>query len=263
MKKATLLNAGIFALSLTAQAVSSSPTIDLIPVTAQESIKQSSATAKTMKNRITPILERIENQKSLYKSAKCEGAVDDKGCDQIFKSMGASYKNFLEVLNDELPNLSQQLGVTAKSIEKQIRTKLGKGMTPVDLQSLVSGRKTNGRKTLKARKRNNSYSMVALLSNMEKAISTSGHGDVPAVVASDIYINMLLATDAIDQIQVSISQSLATIDTYNAFGQLSPNQLDTISSVKSMLFGEIDSSNLPGEEISEAPEETYTWEETL
>ena len=265
MKTSTLLTASIFALSLTAQAVASknAPTIDLIPVTAQESIKQSAASAKTMKDKISPILDRIENQKTLYKNAKCDGAVDDKGCDQIFKTMSTSYKSFLEVLNEELPNLSKQLGVTAKSIEKQIRKKLGKGMTPVDLQRLVSGRKANGRKQLKARTGNNSYSMVALLSNMEKAISTSGHGDVPAVVASDIYINMLLATDAIEQIQVSIGQSLATIDTYNAFGQLSSHQLDTISSVKGMLFGQTDTSNLPGEEISEAPTETYTWEESL
>ena len=59
-------------------------------------------------------------------------------------------------------------------------------MTPVDIQRLVSGRKANGKKPLKARTGNNSHSMVAWLKNIGKVVSTGGHGDVPAVVASDI-----------------------------------------------------------------------------
>lgn len=270
MKSTNLFSAGVFVLSLTAQAIitqavasGNAPTINLIPITAIESIKQSTSTAKSMEGRLKNVIKRIESQKSLYDNAKCEGAVDDKGCDQMFNTMSASYKSFLEVLNEELPNLAKQLNVTAKSIEKQLRKKLGKGMTPVDIQRLVSGRKANGKKALKVRTGNNSHSMVTWLKNIGKVVSTGGHGDVPAVVASDIYVNMSLAAQEVNQIQADINQSLATIDTYSAFGQLSPAQLDTIAAVKGMLFGETEQSELPDQQTGEQVTETFAWEESL
>lgn len=261
----TLLTAGIFALSLTGQALAgtNAPTITLIPVTAIESIKQSASTAKSMESRLKLVINRIESQKALYDNGKCEGAFADRGCDQIFTTMSGAYKEFLEVLNDELPHLAKQLKVTAKSIETRLRKTLGKGMSPVDIQRMVSGRKGNGKKQLKVRTGNNSHSMVAWLKNIGRVVSTGGHGDTPAVVASDIYVNMTLAAQEVDQIQADISQSLATIDTYNAFGQLSSAQLDTIASVKGMLFGNIEDSALPSSTTSEVELETYAWEESF
>lgn len=248
---------------LSGQAVASgaAPKINLIPVTAVESIKQSSETAKSMESRLTSVLDKVELQKSLYDNSKCEGALNDKGCDQIFNTLSESYKEFLTVLSEELPNLSQQLDTTAKSIEKQLRSKLGKGMTAVDIQRLVSGKRMNGKQKLAARTRNNSYSMVKWLKNIGKTVSSGGYGAPTAVVASDIYVNMSLAHAEIEQIQMDINQSLATIDTHQAFGQLSPGQLETIASVKTMLFGEVaGESGLPSEDVAAEPQEVYDFE---
>lgn len=251
-------------LSSQALASSNAPRVNLIPVTAVESIKQSSETAKSMESRLTLILEKVELQKSLYDNSKCEGALNDKGCEQIFNALSESYKEFLTGLNEELPNLSQQLNTTAKSIEKQLRKELGKGMTAVDIQRLVSGKRANGKTQVAARTRNNSYSMVKWLKNIGKTVSSGGYGAPTAVVASDIYVNMSLAHAEIEQIQMDINHSLATIDTHQAFGQLSPGQLETIASVKKMLFGEVDGeSALPSEDIAAEPPEVYEFEQSL
>ncbi len=264
MKKRHLVS--IVALTLSSSVfnlATAGPSINLIPVTAIESIKQSTSTAKSMENRLSEVITKIENNKKLFDSSKCEGAIADKGCDQLRDSMSESYKAFLEVLSEELPSLGKQLSVTAKSIEKQLKKELGKGMTPLDIQRLVAGRTSQGKKPLRARTSNNSHAMVAMLENISSAVSTGGHGDVPAVVASDIYVNMRVAAEQIEGLQMDINQSLATIDTYSAFGQLSESQLDTVASVKAMIFGDVDGSSLPAPIEESEEEERSPWERRL
>lgn len=265
MKTKNYLVAGVFALSVSSQAMASAntPTINLIPVTAVESIKLSAETARNLEGSLGQVVEKIDAQKAMYDSAKCEGSVNDRGCDAIFENLSASYKELLQGLNEELPNLSKQLNVTAKSIGKQLRKELGKNMTPVDVQRLISGKRGAGKGVLQARRSNNSHNMLSWLSGMAKAISSGSHGESTAVVASDIYVNMTLAVEQIDMMQADINQSLATIDTFNAFGQLSPAQLETVASVKTMLFGEFDEGSLPSPQSMDEPTETYDLELTL
>lgn len=262
MKAKALLTAGVFALSLTSQAMATSnaPTLNLIPVTAVESIKLSAEAARNMENSLGTVIEQIEAQKAMFESAKCEGAVSDEGCDAIFSNLGQSYKELLLALQSELPELSKQLNVTATSIETQLRKELGKNMTPVDIQRLISGKRQSGVRPLRARQGSSSHNMVSLLTGMAQAISSSGYSENAAVVASDIYVNMTLALDQIDMMQADINQSLATIDTSIAFGQLSPSQLNTVAAVKTMLFGEFEESSLPSAQALEEPAETYDLE---
>ena len=104
--------------------------------------------------------------------------------------------------------------------------------------------------------------MLKWLSVMAKAISSNGYGDSTAVVASDIYVNMTLAIEQIEAMQIDINQSLATMDTYAAFGQLSPKQLDTVSAVKALLFGEFEEGAMPSP-VKQEQAETYHLELSL
>lgn len=256
--------AGAMALSMSGVSLASpnAPTINLIPVTAVESIKLSAESARALEGSIGQIIDKIDAQKAMYDNAKCEGAVNDAGCDAILSNLNTSYKSLLQALNESLPALSSQLNVTAKSIEKQLRKELGKNMTPVDLQRLVSGKRGQGSRPLQARRNNNSHNMLKWLGGMAKAISSNGYGDSTAVVASDIYVNMTLAVEQIEAMQMDINQSLATMDTYAAFGQLSPSQLDTVSTVKAMLFGEFEEGAVPSP-IKQEQTETYQLELSL
>ena len=230
---------------LSTSAFAKAPVINLIPVTAQEHIKESSRAAVEMRSALSSVFEDIEMQKSLWDAAKCDGMLDDPGCRQIQAKLRGSYKEMLQHLDEKLPELNETLEITAKSIEQRLYKELGKKKTLMQIQEMLLGSGADGKRQLQARTSNNSHNMLHLLREMSKAISSGGYAEAEALVASDIYINMTLATETISTMQAEINQTLATIDTYNAFDGLTDNQLKTVASVKSLLFGDVESDMLP------------------
>ncbi len=228
-----------------ATASASGPTIRLFPTTVLEDIRHTGAVAEEMESGLQSIISKLDQQQQLFVEAKCDGAEGDPGCEQIAKQLGATYLDMLTVMNDKLPDMERAVTSTRNSLEKRLRTEVGKKMTPWDLQENLLGNTAQaaaqanrpamrGRSGLRLSERfRQYYSLVA-----------SGGGSTAeqslTVVAADIYLDMDEASMLIARTQEEISRATLLEQLNQSFGVITPEMQEVVQGVKSILFGDFE-----------------------
>ena len=184
-----VLAAAGFLFAAAASAGTQAPTIRLFPTTVVENIKATGESARAMEESLQGTIKDLEQQMELYRQSKCEGAEADEGCAEIAKQMGQKYLDMLTRMDSKLPDMEVSVRATRDSLEKRLRTELGRQMTPRGLQKLLAneGRPAPGprpgpRGGRLSEKFRQYYNLVALGPR-------GGAGGSLAVVASDIYLD--------------------------------------------------------------------------
>jgi len=229
-------------------AAKQSPTIQLFPTTVVENIKQTGQAAKAMEQDLQSVIDRLNQQEALYIASKCEGAAAEQGCSDIAGQLSQTYLEMLTLMETRLPGMEDSVRATNSSLEKRIRTELGRKTTPRGLQKVLARTpqkaaespryaRRSGRLSEKFRQY---YKLVAMAPRM-------GTGGSLASVAAEIYLDTQEVQELIALTRDEISRAKLMIDLDQAYGIITPEMFEMVGRVKSILFGETgDEAGLPG-----------------
>ena len=220
------------------------PIMRLFPTTVLEDIRETGTVAEQMEDNLQDVINRLDLQQQLYVESRCEGADGDPGCDRIARQLGSTYLEMLETMEERLPAMEQAVNNTQVSLAKRIGEELGHKSTPGKLQDLLLGRIQQiptEAETMALRGRSG-----VRLSNRFKQyynlVSTRNGGPTQslAVIASDIYLDMVEASQLIAATRQEISRATLMEQLNQSFGIITPEMIEVVGGVKSILFGDAD-----------------------
>jgi hypothetical protein len=251
------LLAGAFALSLlialatamTAKAATNTPTIRLFPTTVVEDLRQTGNVARDMETGLQDVIGKLDQQQQLYQESKCEGAENDSGCQRLARQIGATYLDMLTIMEERLPDMEHTVNNTRVSLEKGLRNELGRKMTPWTLQETLLGKgsapgdTTANAPTLRGR---SGMRLSERFKQYYQLVATSGsRGDQSlAVLASDIYLDMEETSTLIERTRQEIARATLMEQLNQSFGIITPEMMEVVGGVKSILFGDEESRAL-------------------
>ena len=217
------------------------PALQLFPTNVIEDIRETGEVAEAMEQGLQEVISRLDAQQQLYLDSKCDGAVDDPGCEQLARQLGATYLEMLHVMGDRLPDMEHAVNSTRQSLERRLKSELGQGITPWQLQETLLGTapetkaapepKLRGRSGLRLSQRFEQY---------YRLVATSGGASAPGlpVIASDIYLDMDEASVLIAQTREEIARATLMEELNQSFGAITPEMQSVVDGVKTILFGE-------------------------
>ncbi|MBT8131417.1 MAG: hypothetical protein KJO35_04050 [Gammaproteobacteria bacterium] len=227
----------------TAIAASTSPTIRLFPTTVLEDIRHTGQVAEEMESGLQSVISKLDQQQQLFVEAKCDGAEGDPGCDQIAKQLGATYLGMLNIMNEKLPDMERAVSSTRNSLEKRLRTEVGKKMTPWDLQeNLLGNTPQAAAKAQPAMRGRSGLRLSERFQQYYSLVASNGGGSEQSltVVASDIYLDMDEAANLIARTQEEIGRATLMEQLNQSFGVITPEMQEVVHGVKSILFGDFE-----------------------
>ena len=229
------------------QASANTPTIRLFPTTVVEDLRQTSSVAKEMETGLQEVIGRLDQQRALYLESKCEGAENDPGCQRLSKQLGATYLEMLTIMEERLPDMEHTVNNTRLSLEKRLRSELGNKMTSWTLQETLLGGDSEtqaapaptlrGRSGMRLSERFRQYYQLV-------ASSSSRTDQSLAVLASDIYLDMDETSELIARTREEIARATLIEQLNQSFGTITPEMMEIVGGVKSILFGE-ETSDFP------------------
>jgi uncharacterized protein YaiE (UPF0345 family) len=231
--------------ALQADAQSDAPTIRLFPTTVVEDLRQTSSVAQEMETGLQEVIGRLDQQQQLYNESKCDGAEDDPGCQRLAKQVGATYLEMLGIMEERLPDMEHTVNNTRLSLEKRLRTELGVKMTSWTLQeTLLGGNSKTGASAPSPRMRGRSGMRLSERFDQyfKLVASSSSQSDQSlAVLASDIYLDMQETSELIARTREEIARATLIEQLNQSFGTITPEMMEVVGGVKSILFGDEDS----------------------
>jgi len=237
------------------------PTIRLFPTTVVEDLKQTGNVARDMETGLQEVISQLDQQQELYLESKCDGAEDDSGCQRLARQIGASYLDMLTIMEERLPDMEHTVNNTRQSLEKGLRNELGKKMTPWTLQETLIGNNasktaTKSSPTLRGR---SGMRLSERFKQYYQLVATSGaKGDQSlAVLASDIYLDMEETSLLIARTRQEIARATLMEQLNQSFGIITPEMIEVVGGVKSILFGDEESQALVSGPPPGAIEQAY------
>jgi hypothetical protein len=244
------LSLSIVSLSLLSveSSTATTPTIHLFPTSVVEDLRQTGNVARDMETGLQEVIGRLDQQQELYNESKCDGSENDSGCQRLARQIGTTYLEMLTIMQERLPDMEHTVNNTKLSLEKGLRNELGKKMTPWTLQeALIGGNATvtkpqdaptlRGRSGMRLSERFKQYYQL---------VATSGaKGDQSlAVLASDIYLDMDETSLLIQRTRQEIARATLMEQLNQSFGIITPEMIEVVGGVKSILFGDEDTHTL-------------------
>ena len=236
-------------MTLAASAASANtPTIRLFPTTVVEDLKHTGNVARDMETGLQEVIGKLDQQQALYHESKCDGAQDDPGCQRLARQIGATYLDMLTIMEERLPDMEHTVNNTRKSLEKGLRNELGRKMTPWTLQQTLIGSEASkavskASPTLRGR---SGMRLSERFKQYYQLVATSGaKGDQSlAVLASDIYLDMEETSLLIQRTRQEIARATLMEQLNQSFGIITPEMIEVVGGVKTILFGDADSETL-------------------
>jgi len=232
-------------LCATAAALANSPTIRLFPTTVVEDLRQTGNVARDMETGLQEVIGRLDQQQQLYEQSKCDGAENDSGCQRLARQIGATYLDMLTIMEERLPDMEHTVNNTRQSLEKGLRSELGKKMTPWTLQETLIGTgasktTTKSSPTLRGR---SGMRLSERFKQYYQLVATSGSQSDQslAVLASDIYLDMEETSILIQRTRQEIARATLMEQLNQSFGIITPEMMEVVGGVKAILFGDEES----------------------
>ena len=226
-------------------AFANTPTIRLFPTTVVEDLRQTGEVARDMETGLQEVIGRLDQQQQLYQESKCDGAENDSGCQRLARQIGATYLEMLTIMDERLPDMEHTVNNTRISLEKNLRSELGRKMTSWTLQETLVGKSTKASNsqsspTLRGR---SGMRLSERFRQYHQLVATSGsQGDQSlAVLASDIYLDMQETSVLIERTRQEIARATLMEQLNQSFGIITPEMMEVVGGVKSILFGDEES----------------------
>ncbi len=232
----------------TIEAHANTPTIRLFPTTVVEDLRHTGDVARDMETGLQEVIGRLDQQQQLYVESKCDGAENDAGCQRLARQVGATYLEMLTIMEERLPDMEHTVNNTRLSLEKNLRSEIGKKMTPWTLQETLVGNASakspqqssptlRGRSGMRLSERFKQYYQLVATSGSQSDQSL-------AVLASDIYLDMQETSLLIQRTRQEIARATLMEQLNQSFGIITPEMIEVVTGVKSILFGDEESQAL-------------------
>ena len=242
------LSAVVLSLLIAATAAANSPTIRLFPTTVVEDLKQTGDVARDMETGLQEVIGRLDQQRELYEQSKCDGAENDPGCQRLSRQIGATYLEMLTIMEERLPDMEHTVNNTRQSLERSLRNELAKKMSSWTLQETLVGSTADrpaaqsaptlrGRSGMRLSERFRTYYQLVATSGSQSDQSL-------AVLASDIYLDMEETSVLIERTRQEIARATLMEQLNQSFGIITPEMMEVVGGVKSILFGDEESQAL-------------------
>lgn len=225
------------------------PILKLFPETTIENIKQASQSAKDMENSLTSVIGEMDQQFKLYKESKCDGSIGDPGCEQIQRQLGEKYMEMLKQMETQLDVMEPVISNMKLSIEGRIRSEIGRKMTPRDMQKMIAGKMSVTPKLESFSGKRRTGRMSTMFKKYHELVSRGSQADTLAQVASEIYLDSAEVLEFISLTRQEIARAQISNDVVMTVGRITPEMVDTVNGVKTVIFGEEDTIS----DIGEAP----------
>ncbi len=232
-------------LGATVTAKPDGPTIRLFPTTVVEDLRLTSTVAREMETGLQEVIGRLDQQQQLYQESKCEGAEEDPGCRRMAKQLGATYLDMLAIMEERLPDMEHTVNNTRLSLEKRLRSELGNKMTPWMLQETLLGGGPEGQPAPAPKLRGRSGMRLSeRFKQYYQLVSSSGSKSDQslAVLAADVYLDMEETSVLIARTREEIARATLMEQLNQSFGIVTPEMMEVVGGVKSILFGETGSA---------------------
>ncbi len=217
------------------QVLASTPTLDLFPISVKEQIRETSEAAKTIENNIQGVITQMDAQHELYVASKCDAVTADAGCAAIKRNINQSFLEMLTQVEASLPTVENAMTKIKTGMETSLRSKIGLGMSPRELQAHIAGKRSSVGKDNPARKRTANLSSV--FSKYYQLISTNRDGSSIPTMAAGIYLDSLETLEYTSMIKQEIAIAKVEAELRDIYSDVTPQMMATVSGVKTLLFG--------------------------
>lgn len=205
------------------------PGVSLFPTAVRDHIKFTQESAAQTESVLQSTVANLEEQMASYQAARCDGATNDRGCAQIKEQISTEYKRLLEGLRENLPDMERAIRQTNVTLGRRLRTEIGQKMTPADIQELVS--KSGNGPTKVARQSR----MSANFQRYYSLVRTNTENDL-TTLAAQIYNDTESSMHFIELTKAEIDRALVSIELNQFFGDVTEGMINTVDSVKALLF---------------------------
>jgi len=233
-----VLTALLLPVAGSAQNDTGQPTLNLFPSQTVDSIRETSRSARELERNLQSVLGDLDKQMQLYRESGCEGAVQDAGCQEINRQMASTYRRMLDFMAEQLPQMRHNVEVTRKTLEKRLAEELGYGRTGAELQQLL--RRGDAGTVLQGRTRpmEGGLRLSDRFRQYYRLVSQGGGGAPSALVGARIYLDLEQTSQLIELTQQEIQRGRMLANLSESFGQVTPQMEETVSGVKTVIFGE-------------------------
>jgi hypothetical protein len=244
--KGTLLAISLGCALLSPAAFASSPKIDLFPTTVLNDLQSSVAATKAMDEQLADVINGMDMAHQTYKQSQCEGNVGDSGCAALKKQIQQKYLEMLDVIDQVLPEVKNSMAQTHKSLGHRLRNQVGRQMTPMDVQNMLTGKGSTIDKINQAIKGNvKSRGLSKRFQKYYELVSSNGRGEHLAIAAASLFMETDESLSLITQIQSEIASAKVQAQLDITMGELSDEMFATVDGVKTLLYGEEEAAALP------------------
>lgn len=212
------------------------PRLNIFPTQVVDNIRETGEAAKQLEDNLQGVIATLEQQQSLYRESKCEGAPDDQGCTQIAQQMASSYREMLDIMAEQLPEMERRTRVTRDALQQRLATEVGRNRTGKELQSLLR----NDGRSAAAAQRTRSREGNRLSDRFQQYFSLVNQGSEGSLtlLGAQIYLDLEETSDLIALTRQQINQSRLMVNLTESFGTITPAMENTVSEVKRVVFGE-------------------------
>ena len=217
-----------------------SPVIKLFPTEVVENVRETGRVAGDMEKSLQKSMGELDQQWQLYRASRCDSAENDPGCDQIAKQLGDTYLEMLLRMDANLPRMQALVQTTVTSLEKSLREEFGLRMSASDLQKLLADQSPGGRRANSGRS-NQPMGRLSERFRQYYQVVAQSQATTPgsmAHVAAEIYLDGKEMLQLITLTQAEITRSQLMLEMRSELGSLTPELIDVLNGVKSILFGE-------------------------
>jgi hypothetical protein len=149
----------------------------------------------------------------------------------------------LTIMEERLPDMEHTVNNTRLSLERSLRSELGKKMTSWTLQETLIGKQANAGASAASAPTLRGRSGMRLSERFKQyyqLVATSGSsGDQSlAVLASDIYLDMEETSLLIQRTRQEIARATLMEQLNQSFGIITPEMMEVVGGVKTILFGD-------------------------
>jgi hypothetical protein len=214
---------------------STTPTLDLFPMSVKEQIRQTSEAAKTIETNIQGVISQMDSQHELYQASKCDAVHADAGCEAIKRNINQSFIEMLTEVEKSLPTVEHAMQKIKSGMESSLRGKIGMGMSPRELQAHIAGKRSSVGKNKHKRKRTANLSSV--FSKYYQLVSTNRSGGSIPTMAAGVYLDSIETLEFTSMIKQEIAIAKVEAELRDIYSDVTPQMMTTVAGVKTLLFG--------------------------
>lgn len=245
-------SAMLFALVLPVMGVAygqTGPAVTLLPQGVLTNLEYTKEQSEEMANTLGPVISDLENQLQTYQEMQCEGA-SGQGCEQIRQNMVLKYKELLNGVRTELPEVEQVIASTVQDLGKRLYNEVGRKMTPRELQERLAEETIGEPMPVVANARGRAGGISDTFRRLLQALSTTGmQRQSQLTLSADIYQDLKNSLEYI-QITRQLAEAQWTMVGGSAyFSEANEEMVATVNAVNALIFG--GSEN--GTDMAEAP----------